>query len=1334
MYRSIYYNIPKQYVRLGTWDDQGKRINIEVPFNPYIYIEHESNADALSIFNTKLIKKEFKNSWERNKYIKNSGLKRIFYNIPTEQQFLIDTFKLKNSKADFSKYPLKIAFIDIETYSPKEFPNPKNAPDTINVITIYDSLSERFYTWGIGGKNGGTFIAPDNVIYCSCENETELLTKFLKFWKADYPDIVTGWNCISNNQYVWTKNKIVQLSKITKNIPLFSSENDGNMINNYMKSGLKEEFCIETEMGHRILCSNDHIFPVYTKSPSQYKNLNTMLKTKSDTRLKDINETNDNYLMVDIRNNTNDPLTYKQYIIDNWHILKTYKYFNFKITSMKIRDSIKNHKESIGIPNDYWQGKSFWKRRGWEYQNLKEYISDELILDFIKDSNSIIFCSRKRKFVININDVIESEILRILGFTFTDGCIDFKRFVNVYSSKYKTLTEFYTNIYNNLFNKNLKLCKPKKRADNNYYKATTINNKLAVLLPLIYDNDNKKHLTITPLSCLSYEQFCSFYTGLIDGDGCIESTSINLCNFESRNEEYLNILQQILLWNGVTSIVTKHNIGISSIFENKQFINSLHVEHPTRKESISNLKYFEKKNRISKHIKYFITDKNILVKIKKIFKTGRNVEMSDIETKTHYFTCNGINTHNCQSFDIPYIINRINNILGENKANSLSPVGELYCRENVATKYGKYEDHWYIKGISVLDYMYVYKTFTKEKRERYSLNFIAETELQQTKNYVPASDLSSFADNDWQGFCDYNIQDVNILVNLEKQLHYLKIVRKLAYMGYTNFEQALGTIAIVTGAMALNAIKKGLIIPTFPIKDVKDYAGGFVKDPKRGLIDSIVSFDANSLYPNTIISANISPETKIGKIINKTDTHVEIKLNNDKIYNMPHAEFLTFIQNENIAITKANILYSQKTKGFCPELLDSIYTERLKHQKTLKTFKNKKNSVELKVKELKKESHKEDKNKTDILKNIQEYKNNIKDINNKIIEHDIAQYTLKILLNSIYGTFANKYSPFYDIDAAASVTLTGQECIKTAADITNDYINKTYNITGTHIIYSDTDSIYLTIDSILKSLGIDIVNDKGEITKETYEIAENIESELNKKITEWAVNTCNIKDSRFVFKREKICNSGLFLEKKRYILHVLDDEGLPPSQEKEISYTGVEVVSIKIPKKVKPLIKHISNVMLKTRNKKETDLAYKKAYEDYNNLDVEDIATPTGINNYEKYNMLSNGFEIAKHTPFHVKCAIIYNTLLTTLGIENKYEKIASGDNIKTLYVENNKYNIKGIAFKDIYPKEFNINVDKTIMFNKNITPAVERLYEAVGWKLTNPTRETECDLLELLS
>ena len=109
MYRNIYYNIPKKYVKLWTWDEHGNRVSEEIPFSPYIYIENEKGTDGMSIFNKRLVKKTFRNSWDRDKYIKGSGLKRIFYNLKAEQQFLIDKYGSKNSDLEFSKYPLKIA-------------------------------------------------------------------------------------------------------------------------------------------------------------------------------------------------------------------------------------------------------------------------------------------------------------------------------------------------------------------------------------------------------------------------------------------------------------------------------------------------------------------------------------------------------------------------------------------------------------------------------------------------------------------------------------------------------------------------------------------------------------------------------------------------------------------------------------------------------------------------------------------------------------------------------------------------------------------------------------------------------------------------------------------------------------------------------------------------------------------------------------------------------------------------------------------------------------------------------------------------------------------------
>jgi len=837
-----------------TWDNTGKRVFNKIPFKPYLYIESNTHKDATSIYNTSLRKVEFKNEFERRKYVQESGIKRIFYNIRPEQQFLIEQYGTISTTPEFSKNPLKIYYLDIEVDC-VEFPNPKEAKDTINIITIYDSLTQKYYTWGLNND----YDVKQNEFYKKCITESELLKSFIKFWEHDHPDIVTGWN--------------------------------------------------------------------------------------------------------------------------------------------------------------------------------------------------------------------------------------------------------------------------------------------------------------------------------IEG------------------------------------------------------------------------------------------------------------------------------------FDIPYLMNRINNVLGEDYAKRLSPVEQLFCKEGVVKRFGKLENKWYIKGVSILDYLEVYKVFSREPRESYALNYIGEVELGEGKLAYNATSLSQLAKNDWQKFVEYNIQDVNIIVKLENKLQFLAICRMLAYMGLTSFESALGTIAVVTGAMAVKAQEKGFIIPTFNISHQAPYEGGFVKDPNRGLKEGIISFDANSLYPNTIITLNISPETKLGKIISKTDTEVTIKLVSGKEYTMPMDKFIQFIKKDSVAISKAKVLYSQRVKGFCPELVEGIYTERVKNKNQLADCK--KSLVHCK-------------------------EGSEKYIENKeMINHlDIMQYTLKILMNRIYGTFANKHSPFCDVDAAASITLTGQACIKEASNIINNYVKEKYDIGEDCNIYSDTDSCYFTIDPILKKIKKPFLNESNKISKDVYSIENEINNELNTKITSWAKNSLNSIDPRFVFKREAICDSAIFIQKKRYILHVLDSEGFEVKPEKQTKYVGVEIKRTDISNKIKPLIKDIVETILRTKDYKTTNDIYFKAFEKFKKMPLEDIAFPRGLHSFDKYDKLSAGFITGKGTPVHAKAAIYYNKMLDKLNLTGKYEKISGSAKIKWFYAQPNKYQLDCIGFANTYPEELKdvIKIDVERMFKKTIQAAIERLYEAINWKIKNPNSNEVNDLFELLA
>ena len=54
-------------------------------------------------FETKLKKIKFRNQFERSKFVNGTSIHRLFHNLNTEQQFLLETFKRESENEDFGK-------------------------------------------------------------------------------------------------------------------------------------------------------------------------------------------------------------------------------------------------------------------------------------------------------------------------------------------------------------------------------------------------------------------------------------------------------------------------------------------------------------------------------------------------------------------------------------------------------------------------------------------------------------------------------------------------------------------------------------------------------------------------------------------------------------------------------------------------------------------------------------------------------------------------------------------------------------------------------------------------------------------------------------------------------------------------------------------------------------------------------------------------------------------------------------------------------------------------------------------------------------------------------
>lgn len=220
---------------------------------------------------------------------------------------------------------------------------------------------------------------------------------------------------------------------------------------------------------------------------------------------------------------------------------------------------------------------------------------------------------------------------------------------------------------------------------------------------------------------------------------------------------------------------------------------------------------------------------------------------------------------NIEFFDIPYLVNRIKKVLGEQEAKKLSPWG--FIKEKFVEFRGKENQSYDLPGISVLDYYQLYRKFTFGNQESYKLDYIGQVELGEKKiDYSEYGSLLELYKNNYQKFIEYNIKDCILVEKLDDKLKFIEQVMALAYDAKVNYDDTMTTVRTWDVIIHNYLLEQNIVIPQFKKQpDNEALVGGFVKEPKIGLSKWVVSFDLTSLYPSLIQQYNISPEKMIDK-------------------------------------------------------------------------------------------------------------------------------------------------------------------------------------------------------------------------------------------------------------------------------------------------------------------------------------------------------------------------------------------------------------------------------------------------------------------------------------
>ena len=285
--------------------------------------------------------------------------------------------------------------------------------------------------------------------------------------------------------------------------------------------------------------------------------------------------------------------------------------------------------------------------------------------------------------------------------------------------------------------------------------------------------------------------------------------------------------------------------------------------------------------------------------------------------------------------------------------------------------------------------------------------------------------LDQLFETDIHKFIQYNFRDVEILKLLDEKLQYLALSKNLSHKGKHNYSEVYSNSITQDGAISAYLLSQGIIPPARHKnpKAKKGYAGGYLFCPKAGLYKYMFDEDLTSLYPSIIMSLNIGRETFKGRIIDADDRNNRLGLNdlkerdpeeellieNDKKQQtrVNVGKLIAMIEQNNFAISANGCLFSTNKESTLSTVLNKWFDERVKYKNEMKKA----------------------------------FKSGDKE---KGAYYHLMQYTMKILLNSLYGATALpsfRYGMSLSILSEA-ITLSGHRIIQESALCANRHMNK----------------------------------------------------------------------------------------------------------------------------------------------------------------------------------------------------------------------------------------------------------------------------------------------------
>ena len=675
---------------------------------------------------------------------------------------------------------------------------------------------------------------------------------------------------------------------------------------------------------------------------------------------------------------------------------------------------------------------------------------------------------------------------------------------------------------------------------------------------------------------------------------------------------------------------------------------------------------------------------------------------------------------NSNEFDVPYLFNRAEKLLGEHGADIYSPYGE--SKVSFSRKLTK--NTYIIKGLALVDSMEWYKVFTRNIKilPSYSLNAVCDYEIGAKKAEIHTN-LKLTYEQYYDDYINYNMIDVIRLVQLIncKKFFHTALFMQYKYYCLPSIEKVLSPVTGWESIIYYSAFEKNLIFPPRePRVDAEmHYPGAYVHKPEPNFYKCLVSFDVNSMYPHIQMGWNISPETYMGddeeildafdhdpaliKILQLRDSAPKYAVDSitqanwwDENVVVPLIEGKIDIgflkKRKDICMTPSLEFFKIDKEGLVPEKLKSIYADR-------KIITREEDALSIEAEKIK---HTDPKR--------------YKELQEEIDFKTLGELALKIVINAEYGAFGFSFFYFYNIRVARSVSITGRYLIQGSSIGVNDkYAEFMKDEFGVDLkynsrCYNDTDSTYYTFAQFIEEF------EKQQ--KRRLSIKEKVDTLDwfgNEIVQEWitdhfykATTSLNAKPV-IVMKRECIALDGLYRDiKKNYCLLIYDKKGTRYETPK-MYMKGSQFVSISIPKKCKQKYDEILYKFVGAEHPENVKVEITKMIKDFRKqfktFDLSELCQSIAVNSIEKY-VDDKGMPVKGATK-QVKAAIAYNKYVMRNGLlKEGASLIQSGQKIRLIPLKNGHpygLNVDTFAFIDSLPKGFDKQyIDYENLFESN--------------------------------